>query len=189
MAFSNQYLTNCRISSSSGHFPNRILQNPAKSSIAPDPGDNGGVFKRLLHKRVVFRSPSSQPMQIGESLVEKLRELDVARDRIRLDALAPPPPAAAEERAREEPGLTVADARKLMRVAQLEMVKSRLREVRKTWISYPEFVRICGEGSSDPEEGARVAKTLDESGTVIVFGNVVVLKPEQEYETLLFRQI
>ncbi|KAF2283610.1 hypothetical protein GH714_012197 [Hevea brasiliensis] len=53
----------------------------------------------------------------------------------------------------------------------MEMVKSRLREMENSWITYPEFVRICGEGYSDPEQGIRVAKRLDESGTVIVLGS------------------
>ncbi|KAF2295092.1 hypothetical protein GH714_031461 [Hevea brasiliensis] len=59
------------------------------------------------------------------------------------------------------------------------MVKSRLREVQNSWIPYSDFLRICGEGCSDREQGIRIAKTLDESGTVIILGNIVFLKPEQ----------
>ncbi|CAK7339510.1 unnamed protein product [Dovyalis caffra] len=49
----------------------------------------------------------------------------------------------------------------------------------KTWISYSEFVRVCSEGCSNLEYGIRVAKSLDESGTVVVLGNLVLLRPEQ----------
>ncbi|KAK9948685.1 hypothetical protein M0R45_004250 [Rubus argutus] len=69
--------------------------------------------------------------------------------------------------------------RSLLRVAQLEAVKSKLREVQKTWVPYSEFVRICAEGCSDRDQGLGFAKSLDESGSVIVLGNSVCLKPEQ----------
>ena len=70
-------------------------------------------------------------------------------------------------------------ARKLLRVAQLEAVKTRLREIQQSWISYPDFVWVCSEGCSDPDQGLVLAKMLDESGTVIVLGNNVLLRPEQ----------
>ncbi|CAI0429285.1 unnamed protein product [Linum tenue] len=102
--------------------------------------------------------------------MEKLRAFDIVRDRVRLDGLVPPPPA---------DGLTVDDARKLLRVARLEMVKSKLRDTGRNWMPRSEFVRICGEVCSDPDEASRVARTLDESGTVIVLGDAVFLKPKQ----------
>ena len=95
------------------------------------------------------------------------------RDRIRLDGLTPPPEVAAEE------GLTVEVARKLLNAAQLDGVKLRLREMEKTWISYSEFVGVCCESCSDLENGILVARSLDESGIVVVIGNLVLLKPEQ----------
>lgn len=108
------------------------------------------------------------------------------KDRIRWDVLSPPP-VVTEEVAAEE-GLTAEDARKLLKVAQLEGLKSRLREMEKTWICYSEFVRVCSEGCSDLEYGIRVARNLDESGTVVVLGNLVLLKPEQENETFVVTQ-
>ncbi|KAL5557232.1 hypothetical protein UlMin_039468 [Ulmus minor] len=101
--------------------------------------------------------------------------MSIGYARIRLDGLAPPQVEASPE---ARIGLTVQEAKKLLRVAQLEAVKSRLREMEKSWISYSEFVRICGEGCLNPDEGRSVAKMLDESGTVIVLGNAVFLKPE-----------
>lgn len=176
---SNQSLSNCRISSPA--VQTRIPQNPSKSNISPDPGDNG-IFRRLFHKGAVLpssNSPELLSMQIGESLVDKLRSFDIAKNRIKLDGLIPPAIKYPDESRPEKEGLTVEDARKLLRAAQLEVVKSRLRGMENSWTLYPEFVRICGEGCSDLEQGIRIAKTLDESGTVIVLGNVVFLKPEQ----------
>ncbi|CAI0429294.1 unnamed protein product [Linum tenue] len=163
-----QSLTNCRISSSAT-VRSRIPQS--KPGIAPDPGDNAG-FRRLFHRRA---AAAATPFQVGGGggLMEKLRAFDIVRDRVRLDGLVPPPPVAAAD------GLTVDDARKLLRVARLEMVKSKLRDTGRNWMPRSEFVRICGEVCSDPDEASRVARTLDESGTVIVLGDAVFLKPKQ----------
>lgn len=170
---STQNLTNCRISSSSTQA--RIPPKPNRSNIAPDPGDNG-IFRRFLHKRAILQpslSPELRSLPIGENLMNKLKSIGIAQDRIRLDVLTTPPAAA------ERSGLSVEDAKKLLRMAQLEAVRSRLREIQQSWIPYPEFVSICGEGCSDPEEGKGIGKQLDESGSVIVLRNVVFLRPEQ----------
>ncbi|POO02601.1 Coiled-coil domain containing protein 109, C-terminal [Trema orientale] len=171
--FSTKSLTSCRISPSTAQ--NRVPRSPNRSNLAPDPGDNA-VFSRFFHKRAT-QPAELRSLPTGENLIEKLREIGIGRDRIRLDGLTPPPspPATASER----PGLTVEEARKLLRVTQLEAVKSRLREVQKSWISYPEFIRICEEGCSDPDQAREFAKMLDDSGSVVVFGNTVLLRPEQ----------
>ena len=166
---SNQYITNCRIFSS---LQARIRQHPGHPLIRPDHPGESGTFRRLFHKPAIF-SPELRQLPFGEGLIDKIRGFDIMRDRIRLDGLTPPPEVAAEE------GLTVEDARKLLKVAQVEGVKLRLREMEKTWISYSEFVRVCSESCSDLENGILVARSLDESGTVVVLGNLVLLKPEQ----------
>lgn len=178
----NQYLTNSRISSS---LQTRIHQNPAQSNTIPDHPGEPGIFRRLFHKPAIF-SPELRQLPIGEGLIDRIRGFDVVKDRIRWDVLSPPP-VVTEEVAAEE-GLTAEDARKLLKVAQLEGLKSRLREMEKTWICYSEFVRVCSEGCSDLEYGIRVARNLDESGTVVVLGNLVLLKPEQENETFVVTQ-
>jgi hypothetical protein len=168
---SSQTVANCRVSSSS--IRTRVPPDPDKSAIVSEPGDKG-IFRRFLHKGAAFR-PDRRSLPIGENLVEKLKSMGIARDRIRLDGLTPPP----ENIPAERPELTVVDARKLLRVTQLEAVKARLREIQQSWIPYSDFVRVCGEGCSDPNQGLGFANMLDESGTVIVLGNVVLLRPEQ----------
>jgi hypothetical protein len=171
---STQTLPNCRISSSS--VRTRAPPDPDKTSIVTDPRD-GGIFRRFLHKRSVALDPELRSLSVGENLMGKLKSIGIARDRIRLDGLSPPPPAVTCT----EEGLTVENARKLLRVAQLEAVKARLREIPKSWIPYSDFVRVCREGCLDPDQGLWLAKTLDESGNVIVLGNVVFLRPEQVF--------
>lgn len=172
---SSQALTNCRISSTS-----RISKNPTQTRIAPDPGDNkssGGIFRRFLHKGAIVH-PKLSPLA-GETLLDKIKTVDIAKDRIRLDGLTPPPHAAAEEEERKAVGLTVEETKKLLKAFQLEMVKERLRAIENSWIPYPEFIRVCQDACPDPELGSEFAKLLDESGSVIVLGKMVFLQPEQ----------
>ncbi|XP_027361529.1 calcium uniporter protein 2, mitochondrial-like isoform X2 [Abrus precatorius] len=171
---SSQTLTNCRISSSS--VIGRVYPTVTEpDNIAPDPGDNG-LLRSLLHKRPELRSP-----QRAANLVDQLRAMDLTRNRIRLEGLTPPP--------EMKEGVTVEDARKLLKVAQVELVKSKLRETGKSCITFSEFIRICAENCSDQDQALRIAKLLDNSAAVIVLGDVVFLRPEQEIETLLFRKM
>lgn len=117
----------------------------------------------------------------GEKLIEQLRVMDIVRNRIRLDGLSPP----ASVKQPPEDKLTVEDARKLLKLTQLEMVKSKLRQIEKNCVSYKELVEICVDVSSSEDQGIEFAKMLDESGTVIVLGNVVFLRPDQGSHTLL----
>ncbi|GMH24110.1 hypothetical protein Nepgr_025953 [Nepenthes gracilis] len=110
------------------------------------------------------------------NLMEKLKGMLIARDRLRLEGLCPPEP----DPSSGENGLTARDVKKLLRASQMDMVKAKLRQIPKDWISYPEFVQICNEScSNDEEEGVKFAKMLDDSGDVVVLGNAVCLHPEQ----------
>lgn len=171
----------CRISSSS--MSARKLNPPQPDDkIAPDPGDNG-IFRRFIHRRAIYSSPATSPelrsLPTGGSLVEKLREMDISRSRIKLDGLLPPQELRAEPESEPEGKLTVADAKKLLKISQLEMVKLKLNQIEKNCISYSEFLQICSGVSSNNELGAEFAKILDDSGTVLVLGNVVFLRPDQ----------
>ncbi|CAH8360027.1 unnamed protein product [Eruca vesicaria subsp. sativa] len=98
-------------------------------------------------------------MPIRESLIEKLREMDDSEDMIRLDGLVPP------TEMTEPVSLMVGDTKKLLRAAQIEIVKTKLRETWKSWMTYKKFVSVCGEASSVMDHGARIAKMLDDSAT------------------------
>ncbi|KAL6985616.1 hypothetical protein U1Q18_018992 [Sarracenia purpurea var. burkii] len=122
------------------------LQIPRSSAkLALDPGDDA-VFRRFLQWRPIYQSASTTPglrsLPRGENLLEKLRVTDIVRDRIRLDGLVPPPPRKSSEKTTEGM-LTLEDARKVLRVSQLETVKSMLRQVMKDRISFADFVQIC----------------------------------------------
>ncbi|KAJ0234368.1 Calcium uniporter protein 3 [Hirschfeldia incana] len=150
------------------------MRPQTKPGTTPDAGESG-IRRRFLHKRA-FSSPEIVPR--GGNLMEKLRELTLSNNRLRLDEMLPPP-TPEKTSPGSFPAVTVEDVKKLMRAAEMEMVKSKLRETGKVWVPLPEFVRLCGENSSDPEQGNRVANMLDEAGNVIVLGNFVCLKPEE----------
>ncbi|GER31018.1 hypothetical protein STAS_06991 [Striga asiatica] len=176
--FTNAAVTNCRISS-----PFAAAQAGATSSLASDPGDDG-VFQRFLNNQSPPAAAAADLrfLPSGETLLEKLRGMDIARQRIRLDALRPPPAAEAEAEEKESPpegAITVKDAVKILRLSQLEAVKSRLRQIERNCIPYPEFVQICARDCSSVDQGLEFAKMLDQSGNVIVLGNTVFLRPEQ----------
>ncbi|KAF2617836.1 hypothetical protein F2Q68_00042034 [Brassica cretica] len=167
----SQSLTNCRISSSSLAVRTRVPKESGDARIAPEPGDSS-ISRRFLHNTAMIR-PEIMQMPLGESLIEKLREIDGSKGRIRLDGIAPPT---------ETPSLTVEDTKKLLRAAQIEIAKTKLRETGKSWMAYEEFVGVCGEASTDLDHGARIAKMLDDSANVIVLGDSVCIRPDQEIQ-------
>ncbi|KAL3813544.1 hypothetical protein ACJIZ3_014812 [Penstemon smallii] len=169
----NPALTNCRISSPCTAAKSALLnQRSTPNKLAPDPVDDG-IFRRYLHRQSFAKADSVRFLPSGEKLLEKLREMDISRNRIRLDGLISPPPTEVEGE------LTVKDAKKILRFSQLETVKSRLRQMEKDSVSYTEFLEICAKESSSVDLGFEFAEMLDQSGSVIVLGNNVFLRPEK----------
>ncbi|GAB2282520.1 hypothetical protein Dimus_017061 [Dionaea muscipula] len=163
--------------------PSRNLARPPLTQclMRSDPGDStlfGGVMQwRPLYQSAV--TPTIRLLPTGDSLLERLREMDIVRDRVRLEGLTTPPTKGLEG-SLSEIGLTMEDLEKLMIVSQVEMVKAKLRETKNDWISYSEFVEICGRScGGNKEEGMVYATMLNESGAVIVLGDSVCLRPGQ----------
>ncbi|EOY14683.1 hypothetical protein QUC31_000164 [Theobroma cacao] len=168
------------------------LQNASRRDYVTSPEPVlRGFFRRFIHRR----SPGQMaPMYseffslpLGEKLGQRFRGIDITEDRLWLEGLTPPPQmdaAAGESLAT----ISVEDARKLLRVSQVEKLKAKLREIPKSSISYNEFVQVCLEGCGNQAQALEFAKMLDESGNVIVLGDVVFLRPEQvakSMETLI----
>ncbi|PON36465.1 Coiled-coil domain containing protein 109, C-terminal [Parasponia andersonii] len=142
---------------------------------SPDSAEKG-FFRRALDQSTA-RLPEFLSLPVGEKLREKLRGTDVTGDRLRLDCLSPPTPDPAADDSLFD-GLSVDDAKKILRLSHVEKLKSKLRAIPENSISYSEFFRICTEGCENENQGAEFARMLDESGNVIVLGNVVFLRPE-----------
>ncbi|MFS7911554.1 putative MCU family protein [Helianthus anomalus] len=76
-------------------------------------------------------------------------------------------------------GLSVSDARKMVRCLQLQNVRSAVKMIQTNSISYAEFVNVCMDACGNRDQGVEFAKVLDVAGDVIVLGNVVFLRPDQ----------
>uniref|UniRef100_A0A2P2NGF4 Uncharacterized protein MANES_18G029800 n=1 Tax=Rhizophora mucronata TaxID=61149 RepID=A0A2P2NGF4_RHIMU len=139
-----------------------------------------GFFRRFLHRRAMSQLPEFLSLPVGEKLRERLKDINITGYRIRLDGLAPPAP----QPEGKPSGISIQDAKKLLKLSQLEKLKAKLREIPRSSISYSEFVRICVEECGNHHQGLEFAKTLDHSGNVIVLGNLVCLRPEQVAKTM-----
>ncbi|XP_009760368.1 calcium uniporter protein 4, mitochondrial-like [Nicotiana sylvestris] len=145
---------------------------------------DSALFRQFLQKREInhaARLPEFLSIPMGDKLKEKLRSMNVTGERIRFEGLAPP---ALTTETTNFPGetmgrITMNDARKILRISQLEKVRLRLRDMPMNSISYSKFVEICSEVCSNREQGLEFTKMLDDSGSVIIFGDVVLLHPHQ----------
>ncbi|XP_076896627.1 calcium uniporter protein 3, mitochondrial-like [Bidens hawaiensis] len=142
----------------------------------------------LRNCRISSASTATTPFR---PVLERLKEMDITRSRIRLDVLSPPPdintyPARRSPLAEthtqtrsSSAEISVADAKKILRVSQIEKLKYKLSSGLQDHVTYDEFVEICVDGCSSRDQGLDLAKALDDSGSVIVLGNIVFLKPDQ----------
>jgi calcium uniporter protein, mitochondrial len=96
--------------------------------------------------------------------------------RLQLDGLIPPVSTAT--RPPEHAGVTVEQARKVARAAEMEVARARLRSNAQSVVSGSEFAALCVDIAGGVEGGRRLARALDESGVVIVLGDAVFLRPD-----------
>ncbi|KAJ6400192.1 hypothetical protein OIU84_015773 [Salix udensis] len=135
-----------------------------------------GFFRRFLHRRAVNQLPELLSIPVGEKLREKLKGFNISRDRLHLDGLTLPGQVAGDSNTL---GVSVENAKKILRVSMMERLKEKLREIPKGSIWYPEFVKVCVDECGNEDQGAEFAKLLEQSLNVIVLGNIVYLRPEQ----------
>ncbi|GAB4852085.1 hypothetical protein Ancab_016275 [Ancistrocladus abbreviatus] len=167
--------------------PNATRYNFHREYVTSPDARNRGFYRRFFQWRAINQSSSSRfpeflSLPVGDKLRETLRGLSIAGDRrIQFQDLAPPPPSMAIPGGGHHSGggLAVEDARKILRASVMEKLKVKLREAPEKTVSYSEFVRICVNGCGNEAQGLEFAKLLDDSGNVIVLGNIVLLHPEQ----------
>ncbi|KAM7269650.1 hypothetical protein ACFE04_025147 [Oxalis oulophora] len=80
--------------------------------------------------------------------------------------------------------VTMEDTKKLLKLYHIEKLRKKLKKIPESQIEYSEFVQICSEESKDKHEGLEFARMLNECGSVIVFGNIVLLKPDQVIKSI-----
>ncbi|XP_064958278.1 calcium uniporter protein 2, mitochondrial-like isoform X2 [Musa acuminata AAA Group] len=108
---------------------------------------------------------TEMPVWGDRRLAERIRGL--CPDRISLD----------------EKRVSLEEIRKVVRASQVAAARERLGATGESSVAYREFVRICCEASCS-EQGLEMARSLDESGVVIVIGNIVFLRPEEVVKSI-----
>ncbi|KAL4584371.1 hypothetical protein LXL04_008971 [Taraxacum kok-saghyz] len=151
------------------------------SSEKSCPTAEAGFFRQFLQRRKINQSstmslPELFSFPVGEKLREKLNIY--SGERLRLEGLRSPitecPPVSVDS-----VGISVNDARKILRFSQLQKVRSALKQIPTNSISYSEFLTVCIDICTNHDQGLEFSKKLDEAGDVIVLGNVVFLRPDQ----------
>ncbi|WOG99021.1 hypothetical protein DCAR_0418367 [Daucus carota subsp. sativus] len=170
-----------------------IHQNAAKTNFkrelitSPDSAtDDRGFFRRFLQRRSINQTSAKLPeflsMPVGDKLREKLWPIHFvsSENQIRFD-----PPESVS-------GISVHEARKILRSARLEKLRSTLKQIPANSVEYSQFVKICSDVCENDEQGVECAKMLDQAGNVIVLGNIVFLHPDQvarSMEKLIYETI
>ncbi|WVZ59508.1 hypothetical protein U9M48_009634 [Paspalum notatum var. saurae] len=157
-----------------------VLRRAVAQRWAPSSPAAFGL-RRFLQEQPAFR-PAVPPDRFMP-LADRIRDLGVgfAFPRINLDGLvppaSPPPPKREPDAALPPASLTVEQARKVLRATQMEAARARIRASGAGAVPYAEFLRLCCDAAG-PDAGHSVARALDESGSVIVLGKTVFLRPD-----------
>ncbi|XP_048527425.1 calcium uniporter protein 3, mitochondrial-like [Triticum urartu] len=158
------------------------LRRAVAQRFAAAPQQAYGTPRRFMQERPAFR-PAVPPDVGFMPLADRIRDhLGVSFPRINLDGLVPPAPARPQppptrEAAAVVGSLTVEEARKVLRATQMEAARARVRASREGTVPYAEYLRLCCDAAG-ADDGPSVARALDESGSVIVLGRTVFLRPE-----------
>ncbi|XP_043713301.1 calcium uniporter protein 1, mitochondrial-like [Telopea speciosissima] len=161
--------------------PDQAKTNFRKEFRSDSDSGSDWFFRRYLQKRAIVQSAVASPelrsLSLGDKLKEKLKGINISGDRLRLEGLNLPVKRSdsLDKISFEE----VQKARKMLMQSQLEMLKTKLKSIPEGCITYSEFIQICSDGCSSTDQGSEFAKVLEQSGAVILHGNVVFLKPEQ----------
>lgn len=168
--------------------PNASKTNFHREYLSSPGSTHRGFYRRFLLRPAVYHSgtgrlPEFLSLPVGEKLRERLNSLVRTGDRLRLGDLNLAPVKLPATSGGSE--ITVKNARKILKASQMEKVKVKLRDIPENSVSYSEFLRICVESCENHEQGVEFAKLLDDAGNVIVLGNVVFLRPEQVFCSVL----
>ncbi|PWA80339.1 Coiled-coil domain containing protein 109, C-terminal [Artemisia annua] len=159
------------------NFHNDLMTSPKQVT----PNGDVGFFKRFLQRRKINQSSSlSVPELFSFPLGEKLREkMNISnKERLRFDGLRSPRlHDHAHANVDDSVGISVNDAKKILRFSQLQKVRLALKQIKANSVSYDEFVSICIDTCNNHDQGVEYSKMLDEAGDVIVLGNVVFIRP------------
>nr|XP_043618433.1 calcium uniporter protein 4, mitochondrial-like [Erigeron canadensis] len=158
-----------------------------EQKTSPTAGGDPGLFRRFLQRRKINQSSTTImsvsglfSFPVGEKLREKMKISNGGGDnhqRLRFDGLKSPTPA--DHHVTNCVGISVNDARKILRFSQLQKVRDAVKKISANSITYSEYVTLCIGACCNHDQGVEFSKMLDEAGDVIVIGSIVFLRPDQ----------
>ncbi|KAL5582781.1 hypothetical protein UlMin_015223 [Ulmus minor] len=163
-SLSSSYSSYCR-----GFWGLRAIAN--LEIVAPESFD----FPALLSigsNRVFSSSSSSSSPSKSPSLSANYGSKSRERDDDDVDEIGP---------VGEAEAISFAEAKRLMRLVNVEALKMRLGAEGKEFISYCELLEACESigVARSPEEAAAFARILDEAGVILLFRDKVYLHPDK----------
>lgn len=161
-----------------------------KVAAAFPPARNGAAPPRSFLSPFRQGRPLFQPaipldrlsLRVGGEIRERIRGRNP--ERICLGLLLPPP-GTGSSLAVEEEATTEMYLKRAAKASQIDAARARLKVVGASGIARSEFVSICYEAAGG-EKGAELAESLDSSGAVIVWDDVVFLRTEEVAVALFF---
>lgn len=116
---------------------------------------------------VPAQSHVSTPVIHGDRWRQDLQNLNkAARERPLLEVTPP-----------SEYKISPEERRRLLRFVQIDALRKSLRQIPHSCISRKELLQICMESAGE-EDAKEVAKSLDESGQIVIIGDRVYLRPD-----------
>ncbi|KAI0528655.1 hypothetical protein KFK09_001197 [Dendrobium nobile] len=152
------------------HFLDLAKANSSLSRIlctTPEPDQSPGHLHRILQRRTNFL-PIRFPLPVEDKLIDKIWGLNAGQIRLHLISQSLPSISCV---------MTETEVKKVLKISQMEAVRSRLSAIPRSSIFFSEFFRICREQSNTDETASAIAQSLEESADVIALGNLVFLRP------------
>ncbi|KAI4978044.1 hypothetical protein ZWY2020_014598 [Hordeum vulgare] len=124
-------------------------------------------------------------------LADQIRDhLGISFPCINLDGLVPPAPTRSYPPSPREAAaatvmasLTMEEARKVMHTKQMEAARVQVRASREGTVTHTEFLHLCWDAAG-ADDRPFTARALNESGSVIVLGRTVFLRPEMTWNDI-----
>ncbi|KAK8959148.1 hypothetical protein KSP40_PGU003263 [Platanthera guangdongensis] len=146
-------------------------------------------YRRISLSAATFAAeipPIHLPFFVGDDLRNTIRS-SMWRAGSQPEGLSPPPTRRSDINHGEENGridasgvrFSFEDTRKLLEASRMEAARKKLKEIPMSCVPYSDFAQICHDIAGGIDDSAReIAAALDNSGSVVVLGNIVFLRPE-----------
>lgn len=164
--------------------PPPIVPSPARRTlpIVPAAVEDCPPLAFLRPRPATVRAYSAVSVPLPHHCFPAFPVGDKLFDGLRLNGLITPPSAVAwtaPDHHQETSGVTLQEARKVARAAEMELARATLRSNTESVVSGSAYAALCVDMAGGAEAGGRrLARALDDAGVVIVLGDAVFLRPD-----------